>query len=391
METEIERQHHPYGGSQLQSLEVCPHFKSRESKHARTIAGTLAHKVVETREDNLDLGDDDAAAAAECLDFIEQRVKYLSEVNPHCSIRHAQEIYLPIDDCVFEDCTATSAGWIDKALLLEDNTGKIVYAELFDWKFGKWPVEKAENNLQGFAYALGLFKKYPTLSGVHVFFRQPLIQHFTDAVILRDKAAELYLRIQVVVARARAARKSNDFSAANPHVPVCNFCDHIAECPKVREFACHIGKKFDPVSVPQDITPTTVMSPEQTVIALNLAQVVKVWADAFRKRVHERVLRGDAELPPGYAIEFKRAARKIVDKEVFKRVALEYITEDDLKQVADYGFGDVEELVAKYAPRMKKSERLEEFKQKLIEAQAVQPGEPFSYLTKSKETKNTNT
>ena len=380
-----ERQHHPYGGSQLQSLEVCPHFKSRESKHARTIAGTLAHKVVETREDNLDLGDDDAAAAAECLDFVEKRRQVLLAEYPGCQLQEIQEIYLPIDDLIFDDCTATSAGWVDKGFVVIQN-GVVVHAELYDWKFGKWPVEKAENNLQGFQYTLGLFKKYPTLPQVHFFFRQPLIGYNTDALISRERIAELYLRIQVVVARARSARKSNDFSAANPHVPVCNFCDHIAACPKVREFACVIGKKFDPVSVPQDITPTTVMSPEQTVVALNLAQVVKVWADAFRKRVHERVLRGDAELPPGYAIEFKRAARKIVNKDVFKQVALQYVSEDELNKVADWGFGDVEEIVSSKAPRGSKAETLDEFKQKLIEAQAVQSGEPFSYLTKSKQT-----
>src|ERR1044071_9557668 len=125
-----ERQHHPYGGSQLQSLEVCPHFKSRESKHARTIAGTLAHKVFETREDNLDLGDDDAAAAAECLDFVEKRRQVLLAEYPGCQLQEIQEIYLPIDDLIFDDCTATSAGWVDKGFVVIQN-GVVVHAELY--------------------------------------------------------------------------------------------------------------------------------------------------------------------------------------------------------------------------------------------------------------------
>lgn len=379
-EIDADRYHHPYGGSQLQSLEACPHFASRSSQHARTIAGTLGHKVVETKTDDLRLSDEDAAAAAECLDFIEKRRTYLAEVNPNCLMEELQEVYLPIDECKFADCEATSAGWIDHAIVLHQGD-KAVYAEIYDWKFGMWPVEEAGNNLQGFAYALGLFRKYPTLPGVHFFFRQPLIGYFTDRLVLRSEIEKLYLRIQVVVARAREARKRADFSLANPLTPICNFCANLGICPKVQSIALNIGKKYDPLTFPESITVSEVMAPDQVALALNLAGTVASWAKAFRQVQHDRVIRGDAILPDRYMVQYRDSARTIADKEKFKAIAAQHgITPDDLQRVADYGFGAVEAIVSEKAPRGSKSAAIDAFKQALLESGAVQPGEPFSYL-----------
>src|SRR6266581_7853883 len=192
-----ERPHHPYSPSSLQSLEACPHYKSRDSKHIRTIAGTLAHKATETREDNDELSDDDALHVAACLDFYDKRKAILEdEANEAFSAEHLDcfnndvpapnehdfkisegtETYLKVDDLIFPDCVSTTAGYVDRWLVSWD--GK--YAELIDWKFGQWPVEEASNNLQGMAYAMGLFRKFPSLEVVHVFFKQPLIDFLTE-------------------------------------------------------------------------------------------------------------------------------------------------------------------------------------------------------------------
>src|SRR6266508_246296 len=69
------RTHHPYSPSSLQSLEACPCFKSRENNHIRSIMGTISHRVVETGQADLRLSDEDAAAAAECIDFYDRRLE----------------------------------------------------------------------------------------------------------------------------------------------------------------------------------------------------------------------------------------------------------------------------------------------------------------------------
>src|SRR5579862_4583227 len=67
------RKHHPYSPSTLQNTEACPCYQSRDSQHERSIAGTLAHEVVETGDDKHELSDEDAMAAAECIEFRENR------------------------------------------------------------------------------------------------------------------------------------------------------------------------------------------------------------------------------------------------------------------------------------------------------------------------------
>jgi hypothetical protein len=61
-----ERKHHPFSPSSLQNREACPCYAGRDSQHVRSIAGTMAHSVVETRRDNNELSDEDAISAAEC-------------------------------------------------------------------------------------------------------------------------------------------------------------------------------------------------------------------------------------------------------------------------------------------------------------------------------------
>jgi len=76
-----ERKHHPLGPSSLQSIEACPIYQGKQDPvpHERTVAGTRAHDVAETREDDHRLSDEDAEAVADCLDFFESRMQLMQE------------------------------------------------------------------------------------------------------------------------------------------------------------------------------------------------------------------------------------------------------------------------------------------------------------------------
>lgn len=388
-----ERPHHPYSPSTLQNLEYCPHWRSRHdiTPHHRTIAGTRAHGVVESGEDDSRLSDDDAIAAAECLDFVEQRrLGMLAEAmqareatgdtgkavgNYEGVVQEIKEAYLPVDLLKFPDCESTTAGYVDRVLINYDQT----YAELFDWKFGFWPVEKAEDNLQGIAYTLGLFAKYARLKKATLFFKQPHLGTVSQATFTREQVPALYLRVQTVVARAREARKLNDFSLAKPGVPVCNFCGELGRCNRVCDFACKVGRKFHPLEIPEDITPSMLMDSKQTALGLRLAAVLKIWCDAFRRQVTDRVLRGDAELPAGQKIQ-EMAKRELIDSKKFKAIALRYLTEAEYESTLESSFGAVEDLISEKAPRGQKKNTVAEFRQGLLDSGAVKMGDSFSFL-----------
>jgi hypothetical protein len=376
-----DRPHHPYSPSWLQSGEACPCYRSRESKHERTIAGTIAHKASEKQEDDDRLSDDDALAVAECLDFYESRLSELQGVAAgfaNAKVIKGAETYLPIDDLVFPDCEATTAGYADKWLYVP----ALRYAEIIDWKFGMWPVEEASNNLQGMAYAMGIFRKFPDVESVRVFFKQPLINYLTDHTFTRADLAVIYLRIQTIVATARIARaksETGDWSDAKPSYPLCNFCANLGKCPKVLEFACKVGHKFHPLGIPADVTPSLVQDPQNTKLAMELASTLKVWCDAFKRQVNDRVMRGDAVIPDGYGMQTMQK-REMVDLSKYKEAARMYLSKREWEDCLDTTFSDVEKKIALKAPRGSKEVTVREFQAHAAEMGATKLGEPFSFL-----------
>jgi uncharacterized protein DUF2800 len=392
LDTEV-RAHHEYSPSSLPSTEACPCFKSRENKHVRTIAGTIAHKVTETREDDNRLDDDDAAHAAECLDFYDSRRAMAIQARENAiasgavlsylcpEVIELMETYLATDDIVFPDgVKSTTAGYVDRVLIMHTGT----YAELFDWKFGMWPVEKAENNLQGIAYTVGLFRKYLRLESARFWFKQPTTGQISHSLFTREMLGELFLRVQVVVARARKARelmKAGDFSMANPMVPNCNFCANIADCTKVLDFALRIGKKFHPLEIPENITPTMVHNARDTKLGMALSAVMAVWSKAYRTRLTDRVIRRDADVPEGFTIQ-QRADREVKDPVKLKEIALQYMTPEQYNALLpqEPPFGPMEEIIKDQAPRGAKKAAVEEFQTKLIESGAVEKGSPYTFL-----------
>ncbi len=383
-----ERTHHSYSPSSLESLECCPCFINRQSDtpHERTVAGTKAHNVVDSRTDDATLSDEDAEAAAECMDLVGQSKKAMEEAwerdfpsDPNKwtaeRVLEIREDYWPIDREVFSDAVATTAGYSDTVLVSHCRTK----AEVWDWKFGRWPVTDAKENLQGIAYALGVFHRFPTVQEVQVFFIQPLLEHKTNAVFKRSDVSALELRVKIVVARAREARRTGDFLTANPTVPVCGFCGNLGKCPKVAAFACKVGHKYYPLEIPEDITPTAIHDAKNTSLAMRLAFVVKNWAEAFRTQVTDRVLAMRADLPEGFKIE-SRAGREIVDMAKLKEIALTHLTEPEYETTLSTTFGALEEFVSDKAPRGSKKKALEDFKAQLEAAGAVKRGEAYHFL-----------
>jgi len=377
--------------------------------------GTIAHKVTETGEDDNRLDDNDAAAAAECIDFYDKRramalaarnsaVENLANeiwVPPTAegprdarvpSIQQAeeripqiielQETYLAVDEIEFPDgIKSTTAGFVDRVLIAHCGT----YAELFDWKFGLWPVEKAEDNLQGLSYVIGLFREYPNLKSARFFFKQPYTGEISHSLFTREMLPELYLRIQVVVARARTARAlaaKGDYSMASPMVPVCNFCDNIGRCTKVLDIALKVGKKFYPLEIPEDVTPTEVHSARDTTLGMRLAGVLAVWAKAYRGTITNRVICGNADAPDGFVLAPGSTPRQIRDVTKLKEVSLKYLTPEEYSAILpqEPPFGALEDAISEKAPRGHKKATVETFQSQILETGAVEKGTAYAFL-----------
>jgi hypothetical protein len=279
----------------------------------------------------------------------------------------------------------TTGGYIDRAFIAHTET----FAEIYDWKFGKWPVEDAKTNLQGIAYALGFFRAWPKVQAVKVVFKQPALAWVSEFTFGRDEIPELLLRVQTVVARKVESNHRNDFVMAHPLVPVCNFCGRLGQCDKVLKIALSVASKFYPMEIPESVTPTMVQDPANSGIGMRLAGVMAVWADAFKKTTTDRVMRRGCELPTGYTLQ-KRSDRVIADAKKFLEVTHRFVTNDELAAVADYPFGKIEEIINKNAPRGMKTAKVKEFGDALIAEGAVVRGPEYSFLRAVAEKKTTD-
>lgn len=391
-----DRPHHLDSPSTLNGKEACCCFKSHDSKHERTIAGVIGHTAVETGKDDARLSDRDASAVAACLDLIEQRKGLFTSRGE--KFTELREQYLPIDDLQYPDVFGTTAGYVDYTIINEPET----YAEMLDWKFGYWNVESAENNLQALSYMLGLFRKFPKLKEVKFFFKLPNVDGFSSCAITRDQIPAVYLRIQVVAGRAREARARGTpdteayYQTASPHSPLCSFCAHIGKCPKVAALMINVAHKYYALAVPKDITPTALLNSNDTTMCLRLVQTAKTWADSFKTRVTDRILRGEAPLPEGHHIETRRGDREVVNPELVETIAKRYIPEDRYQKLVPKSvpaFGAMETVISELAPRGSKERTVKDFAEALEAEGAVARGASYSFLkvTNDKERKKADT
>lgn len=370
--------------------------------HERAIAGTIAHNVTDSREDDTRLSDDDAGAVHECLEFFDRRANLLHEDRDREHARRndeaaaagkdqfedvppvteLKEVYLPVDDLPltgYNIWNTTTGGYVDTALFSWCKTR----AEIIDWKFGAWAVEEAENNLQGMAYALGIFKKFRTVNEVTVHFFQPHLRLITSCTFYRKDVARLYLRIQVVVAKAlkgRTQAKLGNFETANAMIPACNFCGWLGDCPKVSQMILSIGKKYAPLEVPEDVTPSLLHSTRDMNLGLKLTGLVKAWAEAYRRQVTNRVLEGRADMPDGHKVQQGSTGREIVDLAKFKSIVLRYITQEEFDSTVSVTLGAIEKMIAEKSPRGAKETTVKQFGQRLLDEKAVKPGNVFTFL-----------
>lgn len=400
MKNEIEttpRAHHAFSPSSLQNREACPCFENSHSDNEASFFGTLQHTAVDQGLDDPRLSDARALAVADCVAFAESR----AALYPGGTV--IREAYLPVDDETYlleinpvgtveqryQIIESTTAGYLDIAIISADETD----AEIWDWKFGQHIVAHAKTNLQGIAYMLGLKKKYPKLERIKVGFIQPHADDQSEHTFkINEDWQDLYLRVKTVVNRAMDVRRSKmDFSKANANVS-CLFCANIGRCPAVGALALKVGKKHAPVEVPDDITPSLLLDPEQVSKGIKLAQIVKTWAEAYRAQATAKTIEDPNFIPDGYKLVQCEGKTKVRDESLVEQIAKGFIPESYwhlVEALRGIPIGKLDDLITSLTPRGSKEIRVQEFRDSMAEAGATERGNPYAILRMSqvKETK----
>jgi hypothetical protein len=276
--------HAKHGPSSLKSKEICPHWQNRSGSSEAADEGTKMHEAAETgRLDNLT--PEQIAQVRECLDAVDE---LQSEIPG--AIRYTE---LQVDVCGLTFGTAD-------VVIIGTNT-----ATLIDHKFGRVPVDDAEINLQGWAYALGVFDLF-VVDSVKVVFLQPRCDLRTEHTFTRD--ADYDRMRDRVAAVIEKAEDSN--SPYNPHPDNCQYCGAKALCPALTAKAMMVVEKLpERLELPKVMDPMQIAEPDQMALALRLAPVLIEWAEAVKSHALEMVRNGQ-EIP-GYQLKH-RSGRRVI-------------------------------------------------------------------------------
>jgi hypothetical protein len=141
-----------------------------------------------------------------------------------------------------------------------------------------------------------------------------------------------------------------------------------------------VGHKFFPVAVPDNVDPASLHTAEGAALGLKLSKVVETWAGAFRRQVANQVIDGSIPEPEGYGVETRQGKRSIANESIFTRIALNYVTQEELTSTMTPGLTAVETIIKDKAPRGQKERTVEKFQEEVFEAGAIERSSQYSFL-----------
>lgn len=368
------RPHHPYSPSQLQYLEASPAYIGRDNESEASRLGTLQHEAVESGNFD-DLTDEQI----EKVEFCQARKMTMREELADAAGCKPEELielteqYLPIDRVRLKDGTdSTTAGFLDFALVSPCKR----FAAIVDWKFGKWQVADAHENLQGIGYLLGLLARFPTLEAVHVEFQMPYLEwetaHVFEAGDRKQNFSALYGRVCRVVDRAVLARMTAD--AGKPfeceaRPSTCSFCARIGTCPHAGKLFTTVAAKLnEKLSVPVQLDPKLMNDPEEAAIAMRFANTAEIWGQAVRRVLSDKALEDKRFIPTDYSLQIRNDRVLLKPEPIIEELKRLGATPEEITNAYTTSLTALGKIVRAHSPRGEKDSNEKSFFQAAEEA-----------------------
>lgn len=362
--------HHEFSPSQLAYREVCPGWKPEEGEQSVQAAeGTMMHKALETG-DLKGLNEEQTRCVSLVSDLFASMRGELEEGGNKVEMH--QEMRLQIMGLTF--------GTADLVLV----SGK--YAKIGDAKFGWNPVEDAETNLQGWAYAVGVFEKWPEVEYVEVVFAQPRLNTVSTADFYREVDSErMKLRISAVIARAKN-HKPEDL---RPSEFSCLYCGAKATCTALHKKALIVSSKFVELSSDKELldlyNPDQLATPELRGKAEVLRRILEPWCEKVRKENLRHVLETGEEIP-GFEIKSRAGRRSVSDPQVTWEMVKDRLTPEEFASVTEVSVAQLLKAYSDKADKGLKAKLKQELEDRLTDAGVLQGSDEIRYLQRIKET-----
>jgi hypothetical protein len=374
--TEKDRSHHAESASSLQTKEWCPRFRNQGGTSEAAELGTRQHYAAETGNMS-GLSDHEAEKVQECLDWLTDRYKGIRAEYPDAKL--VTESYGEIDELEWPTMNerSTSGGFVDVEILFDG--GK--QAEIWDYKFGRWAVEPAENNLQGIVYLLNRFKKTPQLEKCTVGFMMPYLAKIDYHVFERKDFEKLYIRVKRLVTIRQYGKNLSE----NPSFNSCMWCANMVDCKAITKAVVGAVTKFAPLKVPANPDPNAINDKSDISAWLTFADVCKMYAASIRYHCTEETVTNKDLVPDSH--ELVKQDIRVVKKvnEYLDALRQFGVTEESLDKIRKVSLTDGEKAVAATMKRGEKTAQLELFKEHLAEKNITEIGQTKIFLKAKRE------
>lgn len=232
---------------------------------------------------------------------------------------------------------------------------------LVDWKFGQIPVEPADTNRQGFAYAIGCLQEHYRLQKIGVMFVQPRLRWVSRVMFNRTDLPRLLGVVRPIIfnAQKKAALFDDPTSdkealaeGLNPG-SACDYCNRAALCPAYLGKLQVAAPRFGGLPAPADFNLDAIDTPEKAAVAHAWANFLKDKLKEITARCMEIAEANGGQLsvthPDGTVLKFavgERAVdRTLGPAPLVAECLAQWVAPEQVLAAADLALGRLEDLV----------------------------------------------
>jgi len=356
------RKHAKFSPSKMNYLDArvggCVGFQGKEGTNAAAEEGTEHHEVLDVLMQawwNLGKG----RGSFEGFLFTERiRRKWTDEVDylyVFCArsidkyLAKADELFLEQTVEIRVDTRVVTWGHFD--VLIRIGTAGI----LIDWKFGQIPVLPADENRQGFAYAVGALQKWYNLQRVGIVFVQPRLQWVSRFMVERKDAFKYQQIVQEVVEAAERFSGTDDPHDAELLNPgsACTYCARAANCSAFLNKLQVAAPRFGALPAPQDFRLDAIDTPEKAAVAYAWAAFLDDKLDEVKARCRALAEQNGGEIscpsPDGHPLRY-RLAERAIDRSVGSAPQVaeslaQWVAPEQILAAATLSLGKLEDVV----------------------------------------------
>tara|TARA_R100000152_G_C6782121_1_gene218518 strand:+ start:2223 stop:3056 length:834 start_codon:yes stop_codon:yes gene_type:complete len=232
---------------------------------------------------------------------------------------------------------------------------KGTHMDVVDWKFGRGEIDDADINIQGQAYLLGAWDKFPDVETATIHFVIPRRDEVLRHNYTREDLEQIRLRIKVIVGKA-----TSDTVDLRPNTEGCRYCKHQLTCealsnkilPVARKYASTI-QDFE-LEVMKKYDPALIEDPSTLAQMLNIGQVIDKWSSAARKQAMKLAEEEGVEIP-GYDLRWRQPSAKVQDPQAAYEALADVLTPEEFMKASSVSLSQLAKIYAEKMPRGQKT------------------------------------